>query len=455
MNYKSLILLTLLSLQSLFAVDFTLSVMGSRRVHRGYSAVFAIKPRITAGVDEQAYISIKGLPPGSTYKLWDLEVGCCDGYALKISAQQPVQIFVPATAQPGSYPVTVTFRSFSGVSRSVSFPLQVLGSPQVARRPLPPNIKLPGRDLWEANMETFGRKHCTATEAQPGYEGYSWYYDGNRVYQQIGDLLNDRSFVACSQLFNDGYRAYVEKGNGNIPGWQYFPHGMYMNFGRTGNQLTQAAVKLMANGSPWAQNTYIHANMIDQGYTREMAYATQTVVFAERLGRPRPWKLRFLADSLLSHIEQWYVQRSGKPQPFMVALTAEALIDYYNLTKDPRIPGALKMVADGLWSGSWDPVSKSFLYEEFSNGTRVPSNDTNLLIVPLFGWVFRQTGESIYRERGDVIFNTGVRTAWLEGGKQFSQNYRWSFKYVWWRHNPAEVAAEPLGEALQKIAEEE
>lgn len=454
MNYKSLLFLAFFSLQSLFAVDFTLSVMGSRRVHQGYSAVFSIKPKVTAGVDEQAYISVTGLPPGATYRLWALELYCCGSYAYRIATEQPVQIFVPPTAAPGSYPVTVTYQSFSGVSRSVSFPLQVLAKPVLRPASLPPNIPLPERDLWKAQMETYGRLHCVAAEAIPGHEGNSWYYDGNRVYQQIGKFLNDRSFLACSQLFNDGYRAYVEKGNGYIPGWQYFPHGMLMNFERTGNQLSNATVKLMANGSPWAQNGSANVAMIDQGYTREIAYAMQTVVYAERLGRPRSWKLSFLADCLLSHIEQWYIQRAGRPQPFMVALTSEALIDYYNLTRDARVPAALKMVADGLWANSWDPVSKSFLYEEFSNGTRVPSNDTNLLIVPLFGWVFQQTGDPIYRERGDVIFATGVKTAWLVGGKQFSQNYRWSFKYVWWRHNPKGVNLEPVEPGLQAIAEE-
>jgi hypothetical protein len=29
-----------------------------------------------------------------------------------------------------------------------------------------------------------------------------------------------------------------------------------------------------------------------------------------------------------------------------------------------------------------------------------------------------------------------VQGAWLEGGKQFSQNYRWSFDYVRWRTEP-------------------
>ena len=63
-----------------------------------------------------------------------------------------------------------------------------------------------------------------------------------------------------------------------------------------------------------------------------------------------------------------------------------------------------------------------------------PSPDLNLLIAPVNGWVYQQTGAQIYRDQGDQIFNAGVSGAFLSGGKQFSQNYRWSQKYVEWRN---------------------
>ena len=42
------------------------------------------------------------------------------------------------------------------------------------------------------------------------------------------------------------------------------------------------------------------------------------------------------------------------------------------------------------------------------------------------------TGDVKYLERGDEIFNGGVAGAYLGGGKQFSQQYRWSFDFVKW-----------------------
>jgi hypothetical protein len=38
-----------------------------------------------------------------------------------------------------------------------------------------------------------------------------------------------------------------------------------------------------------------------------------------------------------------------------------------------------------------------------------------------------------YRERGDAIFAGGVQRAWLDGAKQFNQNYMWSPDYIRWR----------------------
>ena len=447
MNYSRFLLraalLALLTLQSSFAVDFTLAVTGSKTVTRGYSTVFAVKPKVTAGKDEQAHVKITGLPEGATANWWYLKLACCKDYAWKIATEQPVQIAVPASAEPGTYPVTITYTSFSGVSRSVTFPLQVIPEPVLPAVSLPANVDFPDLALWKSNMSQYGTAHCSPAETQIGKEAYAWYYDGSRVYEQIAKILDDKKYLTCAQMFNNAYRQAIDQGKGVIAGWRYFPHGLAMNYERTGDQLSRAAVIRMADGSPWAQDTTANSSMVHADYAREIAYATSTVIMAERLGRARSWKLSFLADSLLSHFDQWYVQRTATPQPFVVALAAEALIDYYDLTHDVRVPGVLKMAADELWARSWDPVSKSFFYVEFFNNTQVPSNDTNLLIAPLYGWVFQHTGEAVYRERGDFIFASGVRTAWLDGGKQFSMNYRWSPKYIEWRQSGSAPAPDP------------
>jgi len=59
----------------------------------------------------------------------------------------------------------------------------------------------------------------------------------------------------------------------------------------------------------------------------------------------------------------------------------------------------------------------------------------NLLIAPLYAWVYKQTGEEDYINIGDKLWEAGValsNTGW--NTKIFNQNYRWSFKYVEWRN---------------------
>ena len=118
----------------------------------------------------------------------------------------------------------------------------------------------------------------------------------------------------------------------------------------------------------------------------------------------------------------------------MVGLMAEALIQYYEETKDPRVPPAIKAAADGLWARAWIPDGNGFYYESTNPTKAAP--DLNLLIAPAYAWLYRLTGDPVYQQRGDLIFQGGVEGAWLEQGKQFSQNYRWSFDYVKWRLHP-------------------
>ena len=58
------------------------------------------------------------------------------------------------------------------------------------------------------------------------------------------------------------------------------------------------------------------------------------------------------------------------------------------------------------------------------------SPDVNMLIAPMFAWLFNQTGDAKYITRGDAVFAGGVKGAYLHGGKQFVQSYRLSFTYL-------------------------
>ena len=66
-----------------------------------------------------------------------------------------------------------------------------------------------------------------------------------------------------------------------------------------------------------------------------------------------------------------------------------------------------------------------------------------MMFTPLYGFVFKHTGDVKYRDIGDLAFTSGTKRAYLDRGKQFTQNYRWSFKYVEWRKSPVPPDKDP------------
>jgi hypothetical protein len=171
----------------------------------------------------------------------------------------------------------------------------------------------------------------------------------------------------------------------------------------------------------------------DEVLSRETAYCINAWLVAETLGEPRNQKLRQSVDWALGHIDQWFVQNSSDNwAPFMFGLTCEALISYYHqIEEDPRIPVAIRMGLDATWDRAWVEKDEAFCYRA---GNPVEGTGTlSPLVAPAFAWVYLKTGDTLYRDRGDMVFAGGVKCAWLEGGKQYSQSYRWSFDYVKWR----------------------
>ena len=111
----------------------------------------------------------------------------------------------------------------------------------------------------------------------------------------------------------------------------------------------------------------------------------------------------------------------------VVNLLLLALLYMYTVANRP----ALRRAADWLWANAWMAGAEAMWYEQPGDSSAAP--DLNLLIAPLYAFLYRQTGVTQYRDQGDALFAGGVRQAFLGGGKQFNQNYWWSFDYVKWR----------------------
>jgi hypothetical protein len=304
----------------------------------------------------------------------------------------------------------------------------------------PPLEPIPGLESWQAHMLSYGRLHCNEQEIAElsTWEGNIWYYDGLRVYFQIADYTGDQSWNDCARYVRSVYRNYVIEESGAIGGWRVFAEGLAEDYRRTSDGQSKEAALQLANNSAfaWAGG--------GAGFelSRETAYLLNAYLTAVELGEAPHANLQQSVEYALGHLDQWAVSQSADyVQPFMVGLTFEALIRYYEKFGDERIPYLIEIAADWLWNKAWDDSTKAFhymvcehdaAYESCHDG---PAPDLNLLIAPAYAWLYKRSGSHLHRDRADAAFTGGVEGAWLGNGKQFSQNYRWSFDYIKWRQS--------------------
>jgi hypothetical protein len=314
-------------------------------------------------------------------------------------------------------------------------------------------VPIPALAQWQSNMVTVGAKLCVPASSIVGGSGADSpvYYDAERVFYQIADYTGNPSWNACAHNAQAIYRdRYVIPNKGAVPGYWNFTRGLAMDYLRTGDRVSRDAVIVLAENAAIARDTTPPASTVSADLNREVAYAILSYLDAESVGAPRRRRLNLLVDQALGHIDQWFVtiswpgpwqknpQTTSRLAPFMVGLTAEALIAYYEKTHDARIPPAIRLAMDWLWDHAWIPEAQAFWYE-FPDQNQPccrasgAAPDLNLLIAPAYAWLYQQTGDPTYRDRGDQVFAGGVRGAWLGDGKHFDQNYRWSFDYVRWR----------------------
>jgi hypothetical protein len=176
---------------------------------------------------------------------------------------------------------------------------------------------------------------------------------------------------------------------------------------------------------------------------REVALTIISYIEEQALGGPHRSRRTFLVDQAYDHIDQFvtgaWQGTTIQASPFTAALSAHALIRDWHQTMDSRLLPALKALADYLWTQAWVPANQSMLYQlnslDADDGGRSTHGqpDLNLLIAPLYAFLFKATGDPKYRDEGDALFAAGVARAYLQQNKQFNQNYWWSFDYVAWR----------------------
>jgi Ca2+-binding RTX toxin-like protein len=321
---------------------------------------------------------------------------------------------------------------------------------------------------YEQDFATYNDSHwaadgtdwASANYYDRAFINYVWYArTGEEIYLERGNA------IAADYLKN-----YVEANDYGVASWWSMPKGIAAHYLLNGDQASLSAIGKMADQvvNPWnTENNW--ANLFDphQSEGREQARALETLTQAILIDAPsvgvpniqpngEDWGVsggndfRALAKSLVEKILTSGFQHAdgsrpnfvdgagpdGAPidKPFMNGLMNEALMNYYEqVAADPRIVSFIKANLDYMWANEWDATAKAFQYidETSTSGEEdVPAADLNMLIVNGFGFVYKHTGDATYLERGNLVFEGGVEGTWLEGSKQFNQQYASSYNYI-------------------------
>jgi hypothetical protein len=419
-------------------------------------AILAAGAKGLTGSAAKARAAISNLPPNSRGYVIVNVTRYPNAAGVSLKDTFGVKIVTTPDTPLGHYNIMLTVsatapdRTQVERQQEIAFEVRQPAVALLSKKTFPPDTKLRGLEQWQDNMVRFGKKQVDANRIGccGSFTG-PWYYDGARTFLQMADYTKNAAFRDFAARIHELYRDNSIKTKGARK-YAVFPHGLRDFYFRYHDEQAKEALKALHEnpgygyraqwGAPW-------------NASREMAYGLSVHVVAESVGIPRreekslgfePGETLFdeCVALVLGHFEQWFVSETARyVYPFMVGLSAEALIDYYEVSKDPEVPWMLQLAADKMYGNpdTWDEKTESMMIvEEKKDGriTRGPAPDLNMMIAPLYGWVFQHTGDVKYRDIGDRLFASGVKRAYLDGGKQFTQNYRWSFKYLEWRVSP-------------------
>lgn len=366
-------------------------------------------------------------------------------------------------APVGTGTVSITVEAPGVEDIVLTWPVTVKDTPTtVMRRPtsFPP---IPGKAYWESQLMARAAQWCNkATGVMTGIpngvllfgvEQQQWYYDGAWVYRQVAAYTGDPAWIRCADNITTQYReGYILPNKGNIPDWRIFSDGMKAACancdGRNRHTLLLLASANLAGtgGQVWGS------------HMRETSYLLESTINAakgfgydewEKIPNSAPWgtikrAIKLSSTRLLGMMDAARGDHYVSQQTFMIGLGMRALIQYWEYTKDPRVPVEIKALLDYHWDYLWDRNRNQLIFNRSPKGAKCevtcnPIAHTELinLNVPAFAWYWSITGDETYRERGDEIFSHALDTSINYSGKIFTQNYRWSFDYILLREGQA------------------
>jgi hypothetical protein len=408
---------------------------------------------------------------------------------------------VGGTTPTGSYTLTATAACTTGgcgiPTETATFPLVVVsssapfsGTAMTFSTPTLTGVgypAIPQLSTYLASANTYGIQNCAQdndtgtrtirandqsnlTPVGPSTTYGAWFY-GDNLFSAIRSLLNNGSnWEQCITNIKQVYRNNYAIGT-TIQTFMTFSTGYFQDYQTAAEPADLTLINKYNTSDNYAPP---HGIMVDVSYLqREAAYSMRNQMHGLLLGQTAGGYLSMTApnyreytkEHILGHLDQICLTQNAQYwENFMIGLEADSLIQYYQLvSKDPRIPPAIKCVADYLWSNQWQALETGdFPYDKWqwignlSNANVIGGNCQVVLdnlIAPMYAWLFTLTGSSTYQTEGDAIFGYGVQLGqggvscgggispnltWPSGnnGKQFAQQYHLGAQYVTWRSQP-------------------
>lgn len=421
--------------------DYFFAAEGPHHVVKGYNFHIALSIlRISGSSDETVDISLVSPPTGVT--------SSPSAFVMPIrhyTAGSQLDFQTTSNTPAGTYIIQIQGNSrTSHVIHTINYSLTVEAVPTALSFMAPSsNPAIPRLSTWENHMKTYGTTYCNDTSMAA--ESHAWYYDGEKAYFNAKDYAAAQGWTSpygssdwetCAQNIESAYKTQCNGSNCSVPGYHVFPHGLAEDYLRNNDASSKSALATMQSQAAFVKDS---GGRVLVRVSRETAYSLNAYVSNLRVSNTQSAYYSKAIDYALGHLDQWTVSEAVQRVPsFMVALTCEALIKYNSYNPDPRVPPAIQKAADWLWTHSWrpnDPGGEGFLYEANTEEPVTNFSDLDLLIAPIYGWLYKETGDPKYQVEGDAAFVGGVDHSYLGDGKHFSQNYRWSTDYVNWRNS--------------------
>jgi hypothetical protein len=344
----------------------------------------------------------------------------------------PLWLKVKGPVNLGPATLAVTLEASSPTTRQSGKPgpTETTGAAvTVTAVPAPPlTVPVPNYALWRSTGVQLGQQWAPQIiQGTLGLDG--WYYSLPAVYWQLGDWNQANMFAQAAIACADQYVAFLQGCNGQPPGYEVFPDCLRMTWERTQNPKYRDALLLLKNAPYVIEGGDPSCELI-----RETAYAAMTYLEFLKIGQPPDARLQQTIEFLLGHFDQLFNQRIGSlDEPFFDGLAAEAMTRYYcEVQPDGRIVDAVRMMTEFIWKYGTNPATGQIEYDLYKPGGDMFSS-LNLLLVNAWGFLYALTGDTVARDRGDILFSHFADEGLTWSAKVFGQNYWLSPKYLRYR----------------------